>query len=177
MQPAAIIIDRAGVRVVGALDEAFDDVVSGRDLAAGTNPYLVAKSHSHQRVVHYHQSVSERKPNVVFVFQRRCGSAAFGAVDDDEIGCRPFGEHRLADCQHVNPGTDTQLETHWFAAGQFAQPRHEPNQFARVAELGVRCRADTFLADRHASVFGNLLADLRRGGALRRHRASRLGSA
>ena len=102
------------VGVVRALDQAFDDVVSGGDLAACPDPYPVAQTRSHQGVVHGHQPVGERKADVVFVFQGRGGGSALGAVDDDEVGRHRFGQHRLAERQHVDSGADTELEATGF---------------------------------------------------------------
>ncbi len=75
----------------------------GGDLAAGPDPDPVPQPGADQRVVHDHQSVGERKADVVFVFQRCGGGAALGAVDDDEVRRHPFGQHRLAGRQHVDP--------------------------------------------------------------------------
>ena len=110
-----------------------------------------------QGVVDGHQPVGERKADVVFVLQRRRGGPALGAVDDDEVGRHPFGQHRLADRQHLDPGADAQLEADRFAVGQFTHPRHEHDQFARGVKRRMRRRADTLLADRHAAVAGDLL--------------------
>ena len=148
------------VGVVGALNQALDDVVSGRDLAARPDPYPVPQTRSHQRVVHDHQPVGERKSNVVLVFQWRRGGSALGAVHNDEVGRHAFGQHRLAGRQHIDPGTDTQLEAHRFTAGQFAQSRHEQHQFARGAKSRVRGRTDALHTNRHSSVTGDLLGDL-----------------
>ena len=90
-------------------------------------------------------TLSSRTP----VAPQRIPPSAPSTMMKSERHLRPFGQHRLAGRQHIDPGTDTQLEAHRFSAGQFAQPRDEHDQFARGVKRRMRRRADTLFADRH----------------------------
>ena len=135
-----------GVGVVGALDDPLDDVDAGGDLAGGADLDPVAQPDADQRVVHGHQRLGQRHPDVVGELHRRRAGAALGAVDDDEVGGDALLDHRLADRQQVDARAEAELEAGRLAAGQLAQPRDEADQLARGGERPVVGRRDHRLA-------------------------------
>ena len=74
------------------------------------DPDPVAQPAPDQGVVHHHQSLGQRRADVVLVFGGRGAGAALGAVDDDEVRGRALLHHRLADRQQLVAGADAELE-------------------------------------------------------------------
>ncbi len=99
MQPTAIIIARAALRVVRALGQALDDVRAGGDLAAAPDLDPVTQTAADERVVQQHQTLGQRSADVILVLGGRRAGAALGPVDDDEVRRDALGDHRLADAR------------------------------------------------------------------------------
>ena len=152
-----------GVRVVGALHHPLDDVDAGRDLAARTDLDPVTQADADEGVVHRHQSLGQRRTDVVLVLQRRRARAALATVDHDEVGRHPLGEHRLADGEEVDARAEAQLEAGRLAAGELAHPGHEQDQLTRRREHPVVRRGHALLAGRNAASIGDLAGDLGSG--------------
>ena len=68
-------------------------------LPAQPSLMLVAQVQADQRVVHQQQPFLQRRADVVGELERRRAGAAFGAVDDDEVGRDAGLEHRLGDAR------------------------------------------------------------------------------
>lgn len=151
------------VRIVCPLDEAFDDVVASGDLPAGADADPISQACSDQRVVDCEEAVGERSAHVILVLQGSGARAALGTVDDDEVGCGPDLEHRLADREHIRAGSHAEFESRGLAAGEFAHPCDELDEFDRGAEDAEGGRAHALLSLWDASGAGDLGVDLRRG--------------
>ena len=77
------------VAPVGAERHGARHVERAHDLAAAAELDPVAQLQAHERVVHEQQSFLQRRADVVDELERRRARAAFGAVDDDEVGQEP----------------------------------------------------------------------------------------
>ena len=165
---AALCLDAAdghhhgagGVGVVGALDHAHDDVGAAGDFAGRAEFDLVAQAGADECVVHGHQAVGQWHAHVVFEVDGGGTGAAFGSVDDDEVGCGADLADGLANGKYFSTTRHTQLEPRRFTAGQFAHLRDEFDEFDRGAEHAVGCGADAVLAHGHVADFGDFFGDL-----------------
>ena len=121
----------------------------------------IAQIQPHERVVHEQQPLLQRRADVIGELERRGARAAFGAVDDDEVGQEPRLEHRLADREPLPRMADAELEARRLAARELAQPFDELQQPDRRAELAVPRRAQAVFAGTHAARRSDLGRDLR----------------
>ena len=103
-----------------------------------------------------HQTLAQRRADVIDEFERRRAGAALRPVDNDEVGTNPGLQHGLAE-RHEFPGVaDAELEADRLAAGQFAQLRDEVHHLERGGERRMARRRDTVDADGHAARVRNL---------------------
>src|SRR5262245_7830003 len=152
-----------GIAPVSAEREDARHIETGHDPAARANANFLPQSDTDKTVVHQHKTFAQRRPNVVDKFQRRCASAAFGAIDYDEIGANSGFQHGLAD-RHEFPGMpDAELKADRLALRELTQARDEVHQFDRGSERRMPRRRDTIDAHRHAAGLCDLSTDLRAG--------------
>lgn len=152
-----------GVGVVRALDEPLDDLGAGGHLAARPDADPVAQPGPDEGVVDEVESLSEGHAHVVLEFEGRGPGAALGAVDDDEVGPDPRGEHGFAHGQELRFAADAQLEAGGLPAGAIAQFGDELQEPCRPGEGRVCGRGDALLALGNAARSGDLGGHLRGG--------------
>ena len=138
--------------------------VKGRDdLACRTDLDALAQVHAQQGVVHQQQAFLQRHAHMVDKLHRRCARAAFGTVDDDEVG-RDIGFQHGLDHGKPFPGvTDAELEARGLAAGKTAQPGDELHQLHRGGESAVAGGRNAVHANRYATCCCNFGSDLGSG--------------
>ncbi len=125
------------VAVVGALDHAFDEVRAGGDLAARADLDAVSQAGADEGVVDGDEAFGEGGADVVGELERGGSGAAFGAVDDDEVGRGALLDHRFAHGEELAPGAGAQLEAGRLASGQFPHPGDEADEFTGCGEHPV----------------------------------------
>ena len=122
---------------VGAQGHHAGNVEGRDDLAGRADLDALAQVRSQQRVVHQQQAFLQRHAHMVDKLNRRSARAAFGTVDDDEVG-RDIGFQHGLDHGKPFPGvTDTELEARGLAARKTAQPGNELHQLHRGGECAV----------------------------------------
>jgi len=121
---------------------------------------VLAQIQADQRVVHEQQAFAQRYADVISELQRCRTSAAFLAIDHDEIRQDAGLEHGLGDCHELPRVAEAQLEAHRLAATQFAQLGDECQQLQRRAEAAVAGWRYAVLVHRHATCRGDLRGDL-----------------
>ncbi|MCY1427911.1 hypothetical protein D9M71_437790 [compost metagenome] len=110
--------------------------------------------------MHEQQAFAQRHADMVGELHGRGASAAFLAIDDDEVRQDAGFQHGLGNAHEFPRVAQAELETHRLAARQLAQAGNELQQLDRRAEGTVRRRGDAVLAHAHTTGLGNLGADL-----------------
>ena len=146
---------------VGAQRERAGNVEGRDDLAGGADLDLLTDACSAQRVVYEGQRFQHRHADPVGELDRCCAGAAFGPVDDDEIGNDASFQHRLDHAEKLTAMTDAQFESDRLAAGQFTQLADELHQADRRRKGAVGGRRNAIDAHRNAAGFGNFRRNLR----------------
>ena len=147
---------------VGAERHGAGDIEGGRDLAGRADLDAVARADADQRVVHEVDALAHRHAEMVHELEGSRASAAFLAVDHDEIRIDTGLQHRLADREKLPGMADAQLEAGRLAAGQPAHLADELNHLDRRRERLVIGRRDAVLAHRHTANPRNLFRHFRR---------------
>ena len=133
------------------------------DLAAGPNADLVANARPDQGHIREMKAIAQGQANTVCKFNRGGPSAAFLAIDNDEIRIDITFDHRLHDGHEFMLVANAQFEPDRLSARQVPQPGHESNQPHRGVKGRMRCGGDTVHPLRHAAGLGNLCIDLGAG--------------
>lgn len=110
--------------------------------------------------MHEQQAFAHRHTDVVGELHGRRTSAAFLAVDDDEVREDAGFKHRFGDAHEFPRMAQAKLEAHRFAAGQFTQLLNEVHQFDRRGKCAVPRRRDAIFAHQYAAGFGDFFGDL-----------------
>src|SRR5690606_4807370 len=120
----------------------------------------IAQVDADQGVVHQTQAFAQWGADVVDEFDRRRAGAAFGAVDDDEVGGDARFQHGLGDGEPFPGVAHAQFEPHRLAFGQLAQALHEVQQADGRIKRAVAGRRVAVLSGRDTPRFGNFGSDL-----------------
>src|SRR5690606_18290517 len=142
------------------------------DLARGPQPDAIAKVDADKSVVHQAQAFAQWGADVVDELDRRRAGAAFGAVDNDEVGRDAGFQHGLGDGKPFPWMAHAQFESHRLALGQLAQALHEVQQANGRIKRAVAGRRVAVLSGRDTPRFGDFGSDL---GARQDAAVARLG--
>ncbi len=124
----------AAVAQIGAQTQALDQMKAGKNLSRSNNLDLPFQIKTGQTIADKGDGVHQRHADGIAVLHRRRAGAAFAAVHGDKIRSDAGYQHGFAQGHEFTFHADTNLEAHWFSAGQLAQLLNKQHHLHRIGK-------------------------------------------